>query len=85
CYRDALTERTRDRVPLDWAMTRGNEAFALLQLAERRADADLARQALAQLTEAAQVLRDGGHIPWAETFERQIPKAQALVTRLSAP
>jgi hypothetical protein len=28
-------------------------------------------------------LRSGGHMPWAETFTRQIPDAQALVHRLS--
>jgi hypothetical protein len=32
---------------------------------------------------AEATLRSGGHVPWAETFTRQIPAAQALVHRLS--
>ncbi|MFM2354859.1 MAG: hypothetical protein RLZZ528_595, partial [Pseudomonadota bacterium] len=47
------------------------------------ADLPLAREALANLTLAEQVLREGGHIPWAETFARQIPTAWALFDRLS--
>lgn len=34
-YRAALAERTRDRVPLDWAMTQNNLANALARLGER--------------------------------------------------
>ncbi len=79
-----LTERTQDRVPLDWARTLGNEGVALLTLADRTGDLGRARQALEQLTLAEATLRSGGHIPWAETFASQIPVAQALVDRLSA-
>jgi hypothetical protein len=32
---------------------------------------------------AEATLRSGGHMPWAETFARQIPAAQAFVDRLS--
>jgi hypothetical protein len=35
-HREALTERTCDRVPLDWATSLGNERIALMLLAERR-------------------------------------------------
>ena len=34
-YRAALEERTRDRVPLDWAMTQNNLGTALFDLGER--------------------------------------------------
>ncbi len=34
-YRAALEEYTRERVPLDWAMTLGNEGVALRTIAER--------------------------------------------------
>jgi tetratricopeptide (TPR) repeat protein len=83
-YRAALTERTRDRAPLDWANTLGNEGRALLTLAGRTGDLARARQALEQVTLAEATLRSGGHMPWAETFARQIPAAQALADRLSA-
>ena len=41
-YREALKERTRERYPLDWAGTFGNEGVALMLLAERRQDAAMA-------------------------------------------
>lgn len=72
----------RARAPLDWANTRGNMGVALLTLAGRSEDCSLAREAVALLTEAAEVLREGEHVPRAETFERQLPDAHALVTRL---
>src|SRR5262245_39752243 len=34
-FRDALKERTRERVPLDWAMTQNNLGIALRTLGER--------------------------------------------------
>jgi hypothetical protein len=82
-HRAALNEYVRDREPLNWAAALGNEGLALLTLADRTGDPAQARQALEQLTLAEATLRSGGHIPWAETFARQIPKAQALVDRLS--
>ena len=36
-YRAALEERTRERVPLDWAMTQNNLGNALLSWASARA------------------------------------------------
>ncbi|MCU4653835.1 tetratricopeptide repeat protein [Roseibacterium sp. SDUM158016] len=81
-YEAALEEYTRDRVPLDWANTRGNEALALLVLAARREDVALAVRARDQLAEAEAVLRDGGHVAWADTFARQLPAADAIIARL---
>jgi tetratricopeptide (TPR) repeat protein len=34
-YRDALLERTRERLPLDWAMTQNNLGNALWKIGER--------------------------------------------------
>jgi hypothetical protein len=34
---EALKERTRERVPLDWAQTQNNLGFALFRLGEREA------------------------------------------------
>jgi tetratricopeptide (TPR) repeat protein len=82
-YRAALEETTRDRVPLDWAATIGNEGLALLVLAERTGEVETARRALDQLRTGEVALREGGHDPWADTFARQIPQAEALLDRLS--
>ena len=35
-YREALKEQTRERVPLDWAMTQNNLGIALRVLGEAR-------------------------------------------------
>ncbi len=40
-YRAALEERTRDRVPLDWAASTGKQGMALFSLADLRSDLDL--------------------------------------------
>jgi hypothetical protein len=81
-YRDALKERTRERVPLDWAASFGNEGVSLMLLAERRGDAAIAETALSQINTAFETMRDGGHAPYAARYERQLPRARALVARL---
>ena len=40
-HREALKERTRERVPLDWAQTQNNLGTALRPLGERERDAAL--------------------------------------------
>jgi hypothetical protein len=57
--------------------------LALLVLAERTGEVETARRALDQLRTGEAVLREGGHDPWADTLARQIPRAQALLDRLS--
>ena len=42
-YRAALEERTRERVPPDWAMTQNNLGDALSRLGEREAETDKAK------------------------------------------
>jgi tetratricopeptide (TPR) repeat protein len=58
-YRDALQERTRERVPLQWAMTQNNLGTALQTLGERESGTawleqavDAFRNALEEFTEA---------------------------------
>src|SRR5262249_13156182 len=46
-YRDALKERTRERVPLDWAMTQNNLGSALWTLGEREGDTARLEEAVA--------------------------------------
>jgi hypothetical protein len=48
-YRAALEERTRDRVPLDWAGTEYNLSLAKERIADRMADRDAARAVYAEL------------------------------------
>ena len=81
-YREALEEYTRDRVPLQWAMSWGNQGVAMSLLAERRADCNLARLAATQIEEARDVMREGGHAPFAAYYEHHLPLAQARVAQL---
>jgi len=81
-FRDALKERTRERVPLDWAMSFGNEGVALMLLAERRRDTAMAKTALSQINTAFETMRGGGHAAHAAFYEQQLPAARALVARL---
>src|ERR1700730_6397152 len=82
-YRDALQERTRERVPLEWAMSTGNQGVALMLLAERRRDAEMAKLAVQQIEAAFTTSRDGGDAPSAADFEAQLPKAHALAEKLA--
>jgi tetratricopeptide (TPR) repeat protein len=45
-YREALQERTRERVPLDWAKTQNNLGDALVRLGERENDSARLEQAV---------------------------------------
>ena len=53
-YRDALQERTRARVPLEWAMTQINLGDALLTLGERESGTARLEEAVAAYRDALQ-------------------------------
>ncbi len=82
-YREALKEYTRERVPHDWARSTGNQGVALMLLAERRGDPDMAKLAVRQIEAAFTRSRDGGDAHSAAMFEAQLPKARALVEKLA--
>jgi hypothetical protein len=83
-YRASLEEWTRDRVPLDWAMSTGNQGVALMVLAERLGDATRAQSAVQQIETAFVTMQDGGNAPAAAYYEAELPKAQALFDRLTS-
>jgi len=70
-------------VPLDWAKSTGNQGVALMLLAERRGDAEMAKLAVRQIEVAFTASRDGGDAPSATLFEAQLPKARALAENLA--
>ena len=51
-YQQALKERTRDRVPLDWAATQNNLGNALKTLGERDSDTERLEQAVEAFQQA---------------------------------
>jgi tetratricopeptide (TPR) repeat protein len=81
-YREALKERTRERVPFHWAVSFGSEGVALTLLAERWRDAVMAETALSQINTAFETLHDSGNASSAAYYERQLPRARAIVVRL---
>ena len=67
-YTDALKERTRDRVPLDWAMTKMNLGIALKTLGERETGTERLEQAVEAYTDALKErTRDRVPLQWAMT------------------
>jgi hypothetical protein len=81
-YRAALEERTRERVPRDWAASIGGQTIAMMLIADRTKDGALAETALMQIASAYDTLSDGGHQAWAAVFQAQLSKAQAIRDRL---
>ena len=51
-------------------------------LAERRGDAGMAETAFSQINEAFETIREGGDAASAALYERQLPRAGAVVARL---
>ena len=67
-YREALKERARDRVPLEWAGTQNNLGSALLDLGRRETGTARADQAVAAYEEALKEwTRDRVPLDWAMT------------------
>jgi hypothetical protein len=81
-YRGALEEWTRDRVPLQWAASHGNQGVAKMLISDRTSNSALAEAAAAHIKTAFETLREGGQAPWAAYFEAQSPKAQAVCDRI---
>src|SRR5262249_17063556 len=65
-YREALKERTRDRVPSEWAKTMNNFGYALAQLGERESSS-------ARLEEAVAAYRDA----LEESTREHVPRSWA--------
>jgi tetratricopeptide (TPR) repeat protein len=67
-YREALQENTRERVPLDWAMTQINLGNALFRLGERESGTARLTEAVAAYREALQeYTRERVPFRWAAT------------------
>ncbi len=86
--RSTLEERTRERVPLEWAGHRvkrrkPREGVALMIIADRTDDFAKTMTALKLITEALEAARESGHAPLAAEFDENLPQAQSLVERLN--
>ena len=81
-FRAALTERTRERVPLDWATTQNNLGIALSSLGERESGTARLEEAVAAFR-AALTERTRERVPyyWAQTQENLAIAFRVLATR----
>jgi exonuclease VII small subunit len=67
-YRDALKEWTRERAPLQWAMTQNNLGTALMLLGERESGTGRLEEAVAALRDVLKErTREGVPLNWAMT------------------
>jgi tetratricopeptide (TPR) repeat protein len=68
-YREALKEQTRERVPLDWAMTQTNLGNTLSSLGQRERGTARLEEAVAAYREALKErTRERVPLQWAESF-----------------
>jgi hypothetical protein len=86
-YRQALEDWTRERVPLDWAMTQNNLGLALKALGERNRDPALLRQARDAFQGSFQVsVVEAGQEHRRRAFENTLAEIdQALAALPPAP
>ena len=82
-YQEALQESTRTRTPLLWAKRTGSQGVALMLLAGRTGDAEMAQLAVEQVETAITTLRRDGDARSAEFFESRLLLARALVDQLA--
>jgi hypothetical protein len=84
-YREALKERTRERVPLAWAASFGDQGITLLRLAVRTKDSAKAETAYLQIEAALETMRAGGNAPLAAYYEARLLDARRIRDGLKAP
>ncbi len=77
-YRAALAERTRERVPLDWAMTQNNLGTALQRLGERESGTARLDEAVAAYRAAlAEMTRERVPLDWARRRTTSAARSRA--------
>ncbi len=76
-YRAALEERTRERVPLDWATTQNNLGNALSTLGERESGTARLEEAVAAYRAALEE-RTRERVPLAMGDDAEQPRQRAL-------
>jgi len=78
-YRAALQERTRERVPLQWAMTQYNLGNALQTLGERERGTARLDEAVEAYRAALEVFKDASADHYQTMARDNLAKAEALL------
>ena len=81
-FRAALEERARERGPVQWATSFGDQGVAMMVIADRTNDAPGIEVALAQIETAYETERSGGVERIREYFQTQLTKARTIRDRL---
>ena len=80
-YRAALEERTRDRVPLDWAKTQMNLGNALETLGERESGTARLEEAVAAFDACLTVTTSAWPVQWVRYVQGRRDETQAEIAR----
>jgi len=78
-YRAALQERTRERVPLDWAATQNGLGNALQTLGEREAGTVQLEAARRHIEDAWRVYKNAGMDQYDEDFRQRLAAIDRLI------
>jgi hypothetical protein len=76
-----MTERTRGRVPFDWASTQCNVGRALMALGEREGNTTLLKESIARYNAALEVLEPAGASYYVEHAKLGRQRAQFLLAQ----
>ncbi|MPN10697.1 hypothetical protein SDC9_157994 [bioreactor metagenome] len=78
-YKQALLERTRERVPLDWATTMNNLASALLWLGRMEGSVSILEEAVGTYQQALiEYTQDRAPMDWVGTMDNLNQAQEAL-------
>jgi hypothetical protein len=83
-FEAALLERTRERVPLDWAGSRHGLANSLESLAEREDGMERQRAAIVAMGDAAELFAEGGVDYWLPVAEESLERMRAQLVEMEA-
>jgi hypothetical protein len=83
-HTEALKERSRERVPLDWAATQNNLGNALWALGERESGTGRLEAAVQAFTEALSVFEAAGAAYYVSVARNNLDRAQALLAERRA-
>jgi tetratricopeptide (TPR) repeat protein len=78
-FREALRERTRERVPLQWAITQNNLGSALMTLGERESGSEQLGQAAAAYRAALEELTNAPF--YRDTAQSNLKRVLALIEK----
>ena len=80
-FREALKERTRERVPLDWAGTQNNLGTALWDLGERENGTAKLEEAVTAFSEVLGVYQAAKADYYIQVVSQNLARAEALLAK----